>query len=505
MNKPFDVVVAGAGPVGLLTAIELSLGGVRVLVLERLAAPSMVTKALGIGPPGTEALQRRGMTSAIAAAEERTFAAMKKLTGQNGPDVRGRGSRFSGHFAGLSLIRKDAQKEPERRAHPVDQQAVEAMLAERARALGIELRRQCDVKGFVQQADGVDVAWASPTGEGRIHCSYLVGCDGGRSAIRKMAGFDFPGAAPTLTMYQSSAEIDHPERLLPGGWRRTSGGVFSYGFLPDRLVMLDFSGPPEDREAPVTREEIEAVLRRVSGADVRVKALESGSRWTDNTRLVDTYRRGRVLLAGDAAHVHSPFGGQGLSLGLVDAANLGWKLAAVIRGEKPDSLLDTYTAERRPVAEAVLANTLAQIAIMRPDPQAGAMRDIVANLMQFDDVNRFIGGMMSGLASRYDLGSELDEVGRLIRNKPVSHGDADVSLYDVMQDGMGVLLDASADARATRLVTASTQRIRCVAVDTGPSMLIRPDACIAWAGEESSMDGLEDALRRWFIPTLDDA
>jgi hypothetical protein len=170
----------------------------------------------------------------------------------------------------------------------------------------------------------------------------------------------------------------------------------------------------------------------------------------------------------------------------------------------PESLLDTYTAERRPVAEAVLANTLAQVAIMRPDPQAGAMRDIVANLMQLDDVNRLFGEMMSGLSTRYDLGSELDDVGRLIGDKPIRHGDADVSLYDVVQDGMGVLLDASTEEKASKLVAATTQRIRCVAVDTGPSMLIRPDACVAWAGEENSIDGLEEALRRWFIPTLDD-
>jgi hypothetical protein len=267
--------------------------------------------------------------------------------------------------------------------------------------------------------------------------------------------------------------------------------------------MLDFIGPPEDREAPVTREEIEAVLRRISGAEVRVKALISASRWADNTRLVDTYRHGRVMLAGDAAHVHSPFGGQGLSLGLVDAANLGWKLAAVIRGERPESLLNTYTAERRPVAVAVLANTLAQVAILRPDPQSGAMREFVANLMQLDDVNRLISKMMRRLFIRYDLGSERDDVGRLIGDKPISHGDADVSLYDVMQDGMGVLLDASTGGKASELVAASTLRIRCVAVNTGPSMLIRPDACIAWAGDENSMDGLEEALRRWFIPALD--
>jgi 2-polyprenyl-6-methoxyphenol hydroxylase-like FAD-dependent oxidoreductase len=498
-----DVVVVGAGPVGLLTAIELSLGGARVLVMERLAAASMAMKAMSVGPLAREALQRRGMAAAIAAEETRSFAVMQQFTEQTGVDLRGRASKFSGHFAGL-LIRKDAQNEPERRACAVGQHGLEAVLAHCARSSGIEVRRDCEVTGFVQQVDRIDVEWASPTGGGRIRCSYLVGCDGGRSLIRKMAGFDFPGTAPTSTFYQVIAEIDHPERLLPIGWRRTSGGVFSYGPVPGRLFMLDFIGPPEDRQAPVTCEEVEAVLRRISGADVRLKSLISGSRWADNTRLVDTYRRGRVLLAGDAAHVHSPFGGQGLSLGLVDAANVGWKLAAVIRGEMPESLLDTYTAERRPVAAAVLANTLAQVAILRPDPQAGAMRDLVANLMQLDGVNRLISEMMRGLSTRYDLGSERDDVGRLIGDKQISRGNADVSLYDAMQDGMGVLLDASTDGKASRLVAATTQRIRCVAVDTGPSMLIRPDACVAWAGEKNTTDGLEEALRRWFISTLDD-
>ena len=498
MNESVDIVVVGAGPVGLLLAIELTLGGARVLVLERLAAPSIVSKALGIGPLGSEALQRRGMAAAMATAEAQTFAAIKKFTEQTGPDARGRGSKFGGHFAGLTLIRKDAQKEPERHARLVDQQGVETILTDRARALGIEVRRACEVTGFVQREDGIDVEWGSPTGDGRVRCAYLVGCDGGRSPVRKLAGFDFPGTAPTLTMYTAIAEVDHPERLLPIGWRRTSGGVFAYGPFPGRLFMLDFRGPPKDRQAPVTREEIETVLRQVSGTDVRVTTLESGSRWTDNTRLVDTYRRGRVLLAGDAAHVHSPFGGQGLSLGLVDAANLGWKLAAVVRGEGSESLLDTYTAERRPAAEVVLANTLAQVAIMRPDPQAGAMRDLVANLMQFDNVNRLIGGMMSGLSTRYDLGSERDEVGRLIGDRPIKNGGTDTSLYEVMQDGRGVLLDASPGGEVSELVTATTPKIRCVAVDTGPSMLIRPDACVAWAGEENSTDGLDVAIRRWF-------
>jgi 2-polyprenyl-6-methoxyphenol hydroxylase-like FAD-dependent oxidoreductase len=500
MDRQVDVVVVGAGPVGLLTAIELTLGGARVLVLERLAAASLDMKAGGLGPLGLEALERRGMAAAIAAAEARSFAAMV----QAGADPRAKGSKYSGHFAGLSLIRKDAQMEPQRRSRPVDQQALEAMLADRARSLGIDARRECDVTSFVQSAGGVDVKWTSPTGADHIRCTYLVGCDGGRSFIRKMAGFDFPGTDPSSIFYQAVAEIDHPERLAPMGWRRTSGGVFSYGPFPGRLVMLEFSGPPEDRQAPITREEIEIVLRRVSGADVRVKALESGSRWTDNTRLANTYRKGRVLLAGDAAHIHTPFGGQGLTLGLADATNLGWKLAAVICGEMPDSLLDTYTAERRPVAEAVLANTLAQVAIMRPDPQSGAMRDLVAKLLDFDDVNRFIGEMTSGLSTRYDLGSELDDVGRLIGDKAIRHSDADVSLYEVMQDGKGVFLDASTQGKLSELVAATTQRIRCVAVGTGPSMLIRPDACIAWVGEANSTNGLEKALRRWFIPRTDD-
>ena len=492
-----DVVVVGAGPVGLLAAIELSLAGVRVVVLERLAAANTASKALGMGPLGIEALQRRGLTKAISTAESRSVAAMKAFAEHKEADRDPK--RFSGHFGGLPLIRSDAQNEPHRRARLVDQHAVETMLAERARSLGIEVRRGRDVTAFRQHDLGVDVEWASPTGEGRIRCSYLIGCDGGRSTVRRMAGFDFPGVDPTLMMYTAVAEINHPERLTVG-WTRTSRGVFSYGPFPNRLFMLDFSGPPRDRQAPVTAEEIELLLRRISGADVRVTALDSASRWTDNTRLVDTYRRGRVLLAGDAAHVHSPFGGQGMSLGLVDAANLGWKLAAVIRGEMPESLLDTYTAERRPLAETVLANTLAQVAIMRPDPQAGAMRAIVANLLHLDDVNRLIGGMMSGLSVRYDLGSDLDAVGRLIGDMPIGAGETEGSLYDVMQDGRGVFLDASIDKTASKLVAARTSAIRCVARSPGRSMLIRPDACVAWAGEAASTAGLEDALRRWFIP-----
>jgi 2-polyprenyl-6-methoxyphenol hydroxylase-like FAD-dependent oxidoreductase len=500
MEKTVDVVVVGAGPVGLLTAIELTLGGVRVLVLERLDTPSMVLKAGGIGPLGIEALQRRGMAAAIASAQARALTARAASAPQNGKNIFARGGKYSGHFAGL-MLRRDAQKEPDRLGAPVDQQTIEAMLSDRAQALGIEVRRGCDVTEIVQREDGVDVTWASAAGEAHIRCSWLVGCDGGRSPVRKMAGFDFPGCDPTMTMYQAVVELDHPERLPSGGFHHTPGGMFM--LLGNRLALFDFSGPPEDRQAPVTHEAFEIMLRRISCADVHIKSFESPSRWADNTRLVDTYRQGRVLLAGDAAHIHAPFGGQGMSLGLVDAQNLGWKLAAVICGEMSESLLDTYTAERRPVAEAVMANTLAQTAIMRPDPQSSAMRNVVANLLQLDEVNRLVGEMMSGLSTRYDLGSGRDEMGRLIGDRRIHHADADVSLYELMQDGMSVLLDASIGRTASALVAASTQKIRCVAVETGPSMLIRPDACIAWVGEENDTEGLEEALCRWFKPAPD--
>jgi len=378
----------------------------------------------------------------------------------------------------------------------VDQQVLEKILFERATALGIEVRRGCEVTSFEQHADGVEVHWSTSTSSDRVRCSWLIGCDGGRSFIRKLAGFAFPGTPPSLTMYQAVLDLDHPERL-PRYVTRTSEGAIINGPRPRWLGLHDFSGPPSDREAPVTREEIESVLRRISGADVHVTAVEQANRFTDSARLVDTYRKHRVLLAGDAAHIHSPLGGQGLSLGLADAANLGWKLAAIVRGDMPDSLLDSYTSERRPLAEAVLANTLAQIAIMRPDPQSSAMRNMFAKLLELDDVNLHVDGVMSGLATRYDLGSERDEVGRLIGDRSVGGAGSRTSLFAEMAEGDGILLDASPDGCVAG-VAAGFSDVRCLSAEEGPSMLIRPDGCIAWVGDAGEIDGLVDALERWF-------
>jgi len=239
---------------------------------------------------------------------------------------------------------------------------------------------------------------------------------------------------------------------------------------------------------------VQESLRKVSGADVTVTAMTSATRFTDNARQAERYRMGRVLLAGDAAHVHSPFGGQGLNLGILDAVNLGWKLAAVLRGEAGEDLLDTYTSERHPVAARVLANTRAQVALMRPDALTSALRDIVADLMTLDEGNRFFGDMMSGITTRYDLGLEDDRVGRLSRNLPLA---GDGKLFDLMHDGSGVLIDGTS-GRVKDVANRWSPRVRISASGDDMSMLVRPDGCIAWVGDGPNPQGLDEALQRWF-------
>jgi hypothetical protein len=245
--------------------------------------------------------------------------------------------------------------------------------------------------------------------------------------------------------------------------------MISYGLTPGRIMTVEFRGPPEDRDAVITKDELEASIRHVSGADVRVLSMENATRWTDHARLADSYRAGRVFLAGDAAHVHSPFGGQGLGLGLLDAVNLGWKLAGVLRGDFRESILDTYTKERRPVAVAVLENTRAQIALLRPDEQTSALRAIVARLMDTDEGTRFFGEMMSGVRTRYDLGEDSPLVGTISRD-----------LADVV---IATSDEEEAVARGFRVRVTRGEEPRYV----------RPDGCIAWAGGP----GLGEALARW--------
>lgn len=493
-HRSVDVVIAGAGPTGLLLASELMLGGARVVVVERRTEPDLALKAGGIGALAGEVLERRGLGPALDAEEFAALDAVKAM----GKSLRADGAAsaaprpIAGNFGGLFLIDQALQREPARKMRGVTQQALERILAQHAQTLGVEVWRGEAVESFEDTGAQVHVEVRGPSGLRPIDTSFLVGCDGARSTVRKGAGFDFPGTDPTLTGRQGIVELDHAERLLPLGWRRTATGMMAYGPRPGRLSVIEFEGPPADREAPVSAAEFEESLRRVSGADVRITALRSATRWTDNARQASTYQRGRVLLAGDAAHVHSPFGGQGLNLGLVDATNLGWKLAATVRGDAPDGLLDTYTTERHPVAASVLDNTRAQLALMRPDPQTTALRQIMADLLTtYPDVNRHFGEMVSGVATRYDLGDDDPLVGRLVADRDLTIDGMTTRLFSLMHDGRWLLVNGRDEALESTGGWAA--RVRSMIADSAPPMLIRPDGCIAWAGRPG---GLRSALER---------
>jgi 2-polyprenyl-6-methoxyphenol hydroxylase-like FAD-dependent oxidoreductase len=496
--ETIDVAIVGAGPTGLILAVDLVLGGAKVIVLERLAQPDDTIKAGAIGALAAEALERRGMGPAIDGEERSMTEAMASLMKASGmPSGLSPWQKIGGHFAGLFLIDQTRQREPDRRLRGVRQQALERMLGERASELGIEVRRGWELTDFREDSVGVTLEGRNFSENFTLRCAYLVGCDGGRSMVRKRAGFNFPGTEPTLTGHQAIVELDHPERLLPLGWRRTAKGMLAYGPVPGRVLTVEFDGSPTDRDAPVTLEEVQSSLRNVSGEDVTVTAMKSATRFTDNARQATTYRLGRVLLAGDAAHVHSPFGGQGLNLGLLDAVNLGWKLAAVARGTLPEEFLDTYTEERHPVAARVLANTRAQVALMRPDVLTTELRKIVAEIMKTDQGNRFFGEMMSGIRTRYSIGDEHPLVGTLCNNLTLATLEGEIKLFTLLQDGNGLLIDATKGI-ATTIAAGWAPRVRCVQVHTGLTMLLRPDGCVAWVDNGNNGSGLESALRRWF-------
>jgi 2-polyprenyl-6-methoxyphenol hydroxylase-like FAD-dependent oxidoreductase len=469
-----DVVIVGAGPVGLFLAIELGTAGVKPLVLERLVEPDRGIKAAAIGAVGVEALERRGFARTLD--EEQVTMPMAKAARAGSRPVR----KLGGHFSALFVIEQDLQRDPERHSRMVPQEALERILTARAGELGIEIRRGVAVEGFEQDDDGVTVQ----TSTGPLSATYLVGCDGGRSRVRKLAGFEFPGTDPTITGYQALVEFDAPEKLAKG-WQRTPRGLITS--IPGRVFTAEFHGPPPDRDAPVTRAEVEASIQRVSGTDVRILSMSKATRWSDNARQATTYRMGRVLLAGDAAHVHSPFGGQGLNLGLVDAANLGWKLAEAVRGR--DHLLDSYTAERHPVGARVLENTRAQVALVRPDPLTSALRTIVSDLITLPEGNRHIGEMLSGVGIRHDLGDDDPLVGTLVKDQLLTLADgSEARLYALAEKGSGLFVSPSERSLPPNVHHVHTKE--------GPSMLVRPDGCVAWT--ESSSKSLDEALTRWF-------
>ena len=381
----------------------------------------------------------------------------------------------------------------------IPQAEVERILGQRAAELGIEVRRGVQVSGFDADEAGVTVHLE---GRGDVRAAWLAGCDGGRSLVRHLAGFEFPGTDPETTGRQAVVTVEGAERL-GRGWQHTPTGVYVYGPVPGRVRTVELDGPPAERETPVTAAEMEASLRRVSGADVRVTEVTSGTRFTDNARQATTYRRGRVLLCGDAAHVHSPFSGQGLNLGIGDAVNLGWKLAATVRGWAPEGLLDSYTSERHPIGAWVLDWTRAQVAVMRGDAYSSALRGVVTDLLGTRDGATYYVKRISGLWQRYDLGNGHPLVGAAMPDLTLEDG---TRLSDHTRGGGALLVDLAADDRLADLAARYAGRVqlvrgRCEVADGAglSGLLARPDGFVAWAAADGASDlvGLEAALKRW--------
>ncbi|MFJ2806067.1 FAD-dependent oxidoreductase [Kitasatospora sp. NPDC087271] len=515
----YDVVVAGGGPVGLMLACELRLAGTSVLVIERLTEVDQTVKAGAINTPSVEAFYRRGLLPALEEIHAQAMEKFAQFTRQRrpgGPPTNGEvpadsavptraPQRIAGHFAGimLSFDRFDpaddpdfADRGPVDKAALVPQAALEHVLGERAAELGVELRRGVELTGFDTDEHGVTV---HTDGGAPIRTGWLVGCDGGRSTVRRLAGFDFPGTAPEITGHQAIVEMTGSE-ALGAGWNRTSVGTYVHGPVPGRILTVEFDGPPADRQSPVTTEELQASLRNVSGVDVTITKVHSATRFTDNARQASTYRAGRVLLAGDAAHVHSPFGGQGLNLGIGDAINLGWKLAATVQGWAPEGLLDSYTAERHPIGAWVLDWTRAQVALMRPEPGSGALRNVVAQLADTAAGTTYFVKQLSGVWQRYDLPGQHPLVGRSAPDLALADGS---KLADHLHDGRALLLDLTDDPELRARADGHRDRLRivtspCPEQPTPAALLVRPDGFVAWAGDSGEApDGLGEALDRW--------
>ncbi|MEV6139157.1 FAD-dependent monooxygenase [Nocardia sp. NPDC051990] len=388
-----------------------------------------------------------------------------------------------------------AEVGPAGEAFLVSQQAVEAILTRRALELGVQIRHGVEVTGFTDDGIGVTV----DCGNRIVRTGWLVGCDGGRSLVRKLAEFDFPGIDPEITGRQALVEMTGTADLSPG-WHTTPTGIYTFGPMPGRFLTVELDGPPADRATPVTADELEASLRRVSGADVTITKVISATRFTDNTRQATEYRKGRVLLAGDAAHVHSPFGGQGLNLGIGDAVNLGWKLAGVVTGWASADLLDTYTAERHPIGEWALEWTRAQIAIMRTDPRSRAMRAVTAELLATRDGTTTVFKKTSGVLHRYDLGGTHPRTGATVPDLGLSDG---TRVAEHFGPGKAVVFDLAGSPELRDRAAAWGERLHIVtAKSVHPqdlsALLVRPDGYVAWAADHGDLAGLETALTRWF-------
>lgn len=501
----YDVIIAGAGPVGLFLACELRLAGLCVLVLEKAANPGSPLKRLpfgmrGLSAPTIEAFHRRGLLGAIAPPPAKDGSGDGKLTAAHWMQQP---RRPGGHFAGIQfyLDAVDSSQWPYRlpgqdgTSMAVEMEHLETALAVRATAMGVEIRRGLGVEDFAQSHEGVTIRAGGET----VRASWLVGCDGGRSTVRKLGGLAFTGTDAEFTGYSVDVEIADPDTLSPGR-HYTPAGMYTYA-RPGIIAMVEFDGAAFHRTEPITLEHVQAVLRRVSGTDVTLTALSLATTWTDRAYQAATYRNGRVLLAGDAAHIHSPLGGQGLNLGIGDAMNLGWKLAATIRGDAPAGLLDSYFDERQPVGAQILDWSRAQVALMRPSRSSRALEAIIRDLIDTGDGATYFAERVWGVSLRYDLGGSHPLVGRSAPDFELADG---TRLGERLRNGQGLLLDFDASPSLQALASRWNGRISYVAENARErlslsALLVRPDGFVAWAADaEHDVEGAARAAARWF-------
>jgi len=514
----YDVVIVGGGPVGLFLTCELRLAGVSVLVLEQAETATTSLKGppfglRGLSAPSLEAFYRRGLLGDIEAmaATSPIIQSFYRRDGDAGDSMTPTTvpqRTPAGHFAGIQFFQEDIDvsrwtwrlPSPAGPRLAVYLDALEPVLEARAEAWGAEIRRGCRVDDIDVVADGATVSAGGQTFRGR----WLVGCDGGRSLVRKRGGFAFTGTEPEFTGYSVEVELADPDRLR-GGRNETADGLYIYT-KPGSIIIGEFDGGRSHRTHSLTRESVQAVLRRVSGVEVEIAALKVATTWTDRAYQATTYRRGRVLLAGDAAHIHSPLGGQGLNLGLGDAMNLGWKLAATIRGDASDDLLDTYSNERIPVGAAILDWSRAQVAILRPSRSSRALRAVVRDVAATRDGATYLAERVWGVGLRYELGGVHPLVGRSLPDFTLTDGRR---AGELLRAGGGLLLDFKSRLSLKALARRWPGRVAYVGCDAVDrlgldAMLVRPDGVVAWTSVgEPDVHAAAEAAIRWFGDPLD--
>jgi len=487
MTKKHAVVIAGGGPTGLMLAAELALSRVDVAIVERRASQDLAgSRAGGLHARTIEVLDQRGVADRFLS---------------QGQAVQ---------VAGFALIRLDISDFPTRHNYGLAlwQNRIEQILAAWVGELAVPIYREREVTGFAQDDTGVDVELSDGSS---VRAKFLVGCDGGRSLIRKNAGIDFPGWDPSVSYLIAEAELTGEPAP---GIRLGEKGVNGIAKLEDgkrvRAVLIE---PQVVQGDEPTLDDLRQALIAVYGTDYGVHDVTWLSRFTDTTRQAASYRERRVLLAGDAAHVHAPTGGQGLNIGVQDAVNLGWKLAQVVNGTSPDSLLDTYQAERHPIGARVLNLTMAQTALMRGDPRTKAMHENMSDVLKMDEPRKRYAGMMSGLDVHYDLGAGHPLLGRRMPDLDLVTESGPRRVFTLLHQARAVVLnlgEAGALDVATSPWADRVQRIDAGyagawqlpvlgAVGAPMAVLIRPDGYVAWVGDGSDQ-GLREALSAWFGP-----